>query len=516
VTSLASILVVDDHSAIVNLLVTALRGKGYDAHGVNSGREALQVIAETPPDLILCDFTMPGMTGVEICRQVKGDEKTRHIPFLMVTGETDDEHRLEGIEAGADDYLTKPVQLAILFARTDVLLRSKRLDDEVRRQRAVIDHLLSVSAFNPNYGGSREKLFAEFTQRTAELLRAEQVALVVRQEHTFDLLSCYPEEQREDVRWRISRAERAVALVLDGDTVLVKPDDLARQSELRLVAGLAAVPIYSLEGPVMGGVVAFGIPVDPRPESMQILMTLAQRTGSELMMNRLKERLEEQVAERTQELREALAQLEEANIALEHAQEETVFRLALAAETRDNETANHLRRMGRHSELLARAIGLDPELIADLRYASLMHDVGKIGIPDVILQKPGKLTPEEYEIMKTHTILGADILRGSESSMLQMSERVALGHHEHWDGTGYPRGIAGEDIPLEARIVAVADVFDALTSRRRYKRAWSIDEAFDHLRELAGAHLDASLVEAFVGIRGHVTGVVEILGDSEE
>jgi putative two-component system response regulator len=196
--------------------------------------------------------------------------------------------------------------------------------------------------------------------------------------------------------------------------------------------------------------------------------------------------LEELVAERT--------------LDLEHARLEILERLALAAEYRDDATQEHAWRIGRTCFLLAVALGLpsgDAELV---RRAAPLHDIGKIGVPDAVLLKPGKLTDEEFEQMKAHTAIGAEILSGSSSSLLRMAERIALTHHERWDGTGYPNGLARERIPLPGRIVAVADVFDALTHERPYKHAWTIEEAVAEIFHQGGRHFDPAVVHAFASL----------------
>jgi CHASE2 domain-containing sensor protein len=195
-------------------------------------------------------------------------------------------------------------------------------------------------------------------------------------------------------------------------------------------------------------------------------------------------KLEEEVRRRTEELRET--------------QLEVVLRLGQAAEWRDQETADHISRMSRLSARLGRAAGMSEEEAEMLLHASAMHDVGKIGIPDRVLLKPAPLDPEEWEIMKLHTTIGANILSGSRSPLLRMAERVALTHHEKWDGSGYPNGLAGEAIPLEGRICAICDVFDALTSPRPYKDAWPVDAALEEIRAQSGSHFDPGLTALFL------------------
>ena len=179
---------------------------------------------------------------------------------------------------------------------------------------------------------------------------------------------------------------------------------------------------------------------------------------------------------------------------IEQRERETLSRLALAIEHRDNGTGLHLERMARYSGLLADALGLPDDETGVIEAAAPLHDIGKIAIPDAILLKPGLLTEDEFEVMKRHPRFGYEMLKDSNSRFVQYGATIALGHHERWDGTGYPSGVAGETIPLPARIVAVADVFDALTTARPYKQAWSMDEAFGYFRQHAGTHFDPELV----------------------
>ncbi len=178
---------------------------------------------------------------------------------------------------------------------------------------------------------------------------------------------------------------------------------------------------------------------------------------------------------------------------------EIVQRLGRAAEYKDNETGWHVLRMSHYSQILARAAGYSEAQAEELLHAAPMHDVGKLGIPDAILRKPGALDDAEWEVMKRHPQIGAEILGEHRSGLLAIARRIAIAHHEKWDGSGYPEGLAGEAIPEEARIVAIADVFDALTSVRPYKPAWPVEKAVDFLREQAGRHFDPRLVELFIG-----------------
>lgn len=193
-----------------------------------------------------------------------------------------------------------------------------------------------------------------------------------------------------------------------------------------------------------------------------------------------------------------------------------IQRLGMAAEYKDNETGLHVIRMSHYAKLIAEAADLGEEFAEEILNAAPMHDIGKIGIPDHILKKPGKLTPDEWEIMRQHPVIGADIIGIQASGLLQKARIIALTHHEKWDGSGYPYGLAGESIPLEGRITAIADVFDALTSQRPYKSAWSVETAFDFLQQESGKHFDARLVEIFISQKEKILQIKARWAETDE
>jgi putative two-component system response regulator len=210
-----------------------------------------------------------------------------------------------------------------------------------------------------------------------------------------------------------------------------------------------------------------------------------------------RERLEQTVLDRTAALRDTIAQLETSETELRRLREETIRRLSWAAEFRNQETGEHIVRMSLYCTLLARVAGLDADRAEMIRIASPMHDVGKIGVPDRILLKSGRLTEDERKVMQGHTEIGHRILAGSGVELLDLAALMALTHHERMDGTGYPRGLSGDEIPIEGRITAVADVFDALTSDRIYRQAFQPDEARATMLEGRGTQFDAALLDLF-------------------
>ena len=208
----------------------------------------------------------------------------------------------------------------------------------------------------------------------------------------------------------------------------------------------------------------------------------------------LKNILHEEVRKKTQEIRAR--------------EEEIVLRLICATDCRDDgETGSHIRRLGLYSELLARHLGWSDEDADEIRIAAPMHDIGKIGIPDHILKKPGKLTNAEFEVMKMHPEIGARILTNSDSPLVQMARDISLGHHEKWDGSGYPMGLKGEDIPISARIVAIVDVFDALIHKRVYKDEMQVDSAIELMQEGRGNHFDPTIFDLFISLRTQMSEI---------
>ena len=224
-------------------------------------------------------------------------------------------------------------------------------------------------------------------------------------------------------------------------------------------------------------------PFDSNEVTLRIKNLLRTR-WQHLLLHEQNHVLELRVAERTQEL--------------EQSQMEILERLAQASEFRDDDTGQHTQRVGEVSALLARELGFTHSEVELLRRAAPLHDAGKIGIADSILLKPGKLTAEEYRIMQTHAKIGANLLSRGRSPLVQMAETIAISHHEKWDGSGYPCGLRGEEIPLLGRIVAVADVYDALTHHRPYKKAWELDAAIAEIQSQSGRHIDPAVIECFL------------------
>lgn len=347
------ILIVDDLPQNIELLEAYLAPQGYEILTASNGAEALEKLASHPVDLILLDVMMPGIDGFEVARRVRQNDTMRLLPIILVTALHETEDRIKGIEAGCDDFISKPVDKSELVAR--------------------VRSLLKVKAYN-------------------------------------DLLSGYQKE------------------------------------------------------------------------------------------------LESEVAKKTEEIKDTLKQLKEASL-------ETIHRLSLAAEYKDEDTGAHIVRMSHYCAAIASQMGLDEHTVETILYAAPMHDIGKIGIEDKVLLKPGKLDATEWEIMKQHALIGAKILKGSDAEFIKMGEIIARSHHEKFDGSGYPEGLKGTQIPIAGRIAAVADVFDALVSKRPYKEAFSVEKSFSIIKEGRGGHFDPQVVDAFFAIQDEILAIKKQYSD---
>ncbi|OQS40521.1 response regulator [Chromobacterium haemolyticum] len=351
-----TVLIVDDTPENLTLLYGLLKDH-YRTQIANSGERALELLeGETLPDLLLLDVMMPGIGGFETCRQVKANPRTARIPVIFLTSMGENENEQAGFDAGAVDYIIKPISPPIVLARVKTHLRLKAA--------------------------------ADFLEDKAAFLQSE---------------------------------------------------------------------------------------VERRTHEVQVV------------------------------------------------QDVTILALASLAETRDHETGNHLRRTQNYVLALCTQLrghprfqaALEEETIQELFKSAPLHDIGKVGIPDHILLKPGKLTPEEFEIMKTHTTLGRDTIAAAErllnspSSFLRHAKEIAYSHQEKWDGSGYPQGLVGDDIPVSARLMAVADVYDALISRRVYKPPFPHEQAVSIIREGCGSHFDPDIVAAFLTITETFRAIAE-------
>ena len=324
---------------------------------------------------------------------------------------------------------------------------------------------------------------------------------------------------RKDYRLKTATSgEKALRIVADGDApdlilldiqmpgidgyevcLQLKKDPATRQIPVIFVTALSSVKEEE-KGFAIGCVDYIIKPVSPPIVRYRVKIHMALYD-----QNRI---LEEKVTQRTQQLENAFLQIQESSL-------ETIHILSKAAEYRDENTASHIYRMTDYSVAIARNIGLSEKIVESILYAAPLHDVGKIGIPDNILLKPGKLTADEFNTMKQHTLIGAGILENSKTGFIRLGETIALTHHEWWNGKGYPRGLKEREIPLEGRIITVADVFDALTTKRPYKEAFPLDLSFRIISENRGRQFDPDVVDAFFSIQSEILKIYEKYKDNK-
>lgn len=285
---------------------------------------------------------------------------------------------------------------------------------------------------------------------------------------------------------------------MDGYAVCRKLKENPETSEIPVIFVSAMdSPGDKTRGFEIGAVDYITKPFDASEVKARVKTQLHLKLARQALRNE-KAALEEMVVERTRKIAET--------------QTEILERLGLAAELRDTETGAHIKRMSEFCRLLGRALEFSADDFNQLALASTMHDVGKVGIPDTILLKPGRLTAEEFDIMKNHSVIGARILSGSRSRLLQEAEVISLTHHEKWDGRGYPSGLKGEEIPLVGRIACICDVFDALISNRPYKKAWPFPAALAEIKAGSGTDFDPQLVELFLSLEPELRRIVAALG----
>lgn len=331
----------------------------------------------------------------------------------------------------------------------------------------------------------------------------------------------YEVESAEDAETALAAFQRMQTDLVITDMNMPGRSGLALIEEVRaLQPDVATIMLTAVDDRQLAEKVldlgAYGYIIKPfQPNELLIATSNAlRRRMLEIDLREHRDRLEEKVRARTSDLWTALQTVEKREQDLRVSREDTIERLAMAAEFRDTETASHISRMSRYCGLLATAAGLDRETSDMIRITSIMHDVGKIGIPDSILLKATKFTPDEYAFMQHHAEFGHRILSGSQSDMLNLAATIALTHHERYDGSGYPNGLAGEDIPLPGRIAAIGDVFDALTSDRVYRRAFPVGVAVEMMKEGSGTHFDRDLLGTFLDVLSEAL-VIKEKHDSE-
>jgi len=472
-----SVLVVDDSNLLRGILREELEAEGFEVHLAEDGTQALEMAHDIRPDVILLDIGLPGIDGYEVCRRVRADAATTEIPILMITALNELKDKLAGFEAGADDYLTKPFFTKELLARLRRNLRSRESMQASRRLgQSYLEMLFGIgstisSPFKVDDDVEiilRQGLVAVQASKGAILLLdKEQRSLEVR-----GTMGCDGDKDAKvGDRHSISDKLPVVdAEALSGPVGIRIYEDLVRHTVF--------VPMVSKEKLVGGIEIDLGERRGRLTVNEQkLLYALASQAAIFLVNARLE-----------REVRSMFLNI--------------IVSMAGAVDAKDSYTHGHSLRVARTSLIVAQERGLPREELEPLLLSAILHDIGKIAVPDNILKKPGRLDKAEFEIMKGHPITGAKMLQHIHA--LDNVIPGILHHHEYWNGSGYPHGLAGEAIPLQGRIIHVGDAFDAMTTDRIYRTKIGVAGAISEIAKHAGHQFDPDLAECV--LEAHRTG----------
>lgn len=502
----ARILIVDDQESNILVMESMLERQGYsDMKSVTDPRQTLPLLDEFQPDLILLDLHMPHLDGFAVMDQLRERiPPDDYLPILVLTADITPEAKLRALSKGARDFLTKPLDVAEVSLRVKNLLETRYLHLQQKNQNQILE--------------------ARVRERTADLERQFRRLSALR---TIETAISSSTDLR--VTLRIIVEQVAVQLEADAVSILLYDPHLLtleytagsgfhsraiEKSRLRLGEGLAGRSILERELIVIDNIREakdfaraallteenfiryWGAPLVAKGEIKGLLEIFHRHRREEdpAWLDFLKALAgQSAIAIDNAQLFEGLRR---SNTELTLAYDSTIEGWSRAMDLRDRETEGHTRRVTEMTLALARLAGMSDAELVHIRRGALLHDMGKLGIPDDILLKPGKLTDEEWEIMRKHPKFAFDML--APISYLKAALDIPYCHHEKWDGTGYPRGLKGEQIPLAARLFAVADVWDALTSDRPYRPAWTREQALAYIREQSGKHFDPNAVTLFL------------------
>jgi response regulator RpfG family c-di-GMP phosphodiesterase len=486
-----TVLVVDDDPVLLKLTRVQLERAGYHVIVAADGFAALRLAREKHPDVVISDVLMPHVDGFQLCEIMRSEPALSAIPVILISSAYCEE---------PDRRLAERVGAQVLIERTP---NSQELLAAIA---AGLQHGPAPFERAPEIAEEHASRVARQLERqtTANAELSRQVAMQSVQLSVLAGISgaLMRHERVDEILQEILNRCLEVSAFNAGVLLLIRDDGLVRVADAGGPDCVAKLE-RRLDGEdLLNAAALTELPLSSTGQAG--LVVPLSRGGARLGMLAITwadtELAEPQIAfARTiaGQITEAIA-LQRAIAEVASTREETIARLARAAEFRDNDTARHTERVSLYSELLARQLGLHRARRELIRVAAVMHDVGKIGVPDSILLKPGPLTPQEYEEMKRHTEYGYRILAGSGVELLDVAATIALSHHERVDGGGYPNGLAGDAIPIEGRIVAIADVFDALTSDRVYRPAFTIEEALETMRGGRGSQFDAQLFDLFI------------------
>lgn len=495
-----NILVVDDDQSICRLLSEILKEEGYSVDLVFRGDDALEALKRDAYDLLLLDLMLPGVYGLDVFREIS--QRNPGTDVIIMTSQASLETAVEALRLGAQDYLTKPFEdLSIVtevikktFDKRRIVKENARLTESLKAKTAALETAVQrLSSLNHMSRAlycilDSGELLQYFVNLVASELTASRVSLMLLDEETEELAIeasvGLEEEVVESVRVR--EGEGVAGWVLrERRPVLV--EDIDRDPRFKRRVNVDYNSDSFISAPVV-----LSVPLQYQQKMLGVVNVNNKQDGGVFTDDDLEfvATLAAQVAIATQNAR-IFEDLKESHF-------QTISALAEALDAKDATTGKHCDRLVQLASEIAQRLGLDDEQQSRLRYAAVLHDIGKIGISERILQKPGKLTSEEYKQIREHPNLGAALVK--RVKFLEPVAPLINAHHEHYDGRGYPNQLSGEEIPIEARIIAVIDSYDAMISDRPYRRALSKEGAIRELQDYAGTQFDSRVVEEFLAV----------------